>query len=52
MKGVLQCRNLFGLSLVTLIPIYLLAVCSACSYLPTSVMWHPQKSDIFALGKK
>ncbi|NXD12040.1 MEP50 protein, partial [Nothocercus nigrocapillus] len=25
-------------------------VCSACSYLPTSVMWHPQKSDIFALG--
>ncbi|KFV61341.1 Methylosome protein 50, partial [Dryobates pubescens] len=26
------------------------AVCVACNYLPTSVMWHPQKSDIFALG--
>ncbi|XP_026719911.1 methylosome protein 50, partial [Athene cunicularia] len=25
-------------------------VCSACNHLPTSVMWHPQKSDIFALG--
>ncbi|XP_047927110.2 methylosome protein WDR77 [Anser cygnoides] len=25
-------------------------VCSACNYLPTSVLWHPQKSDIFALG--
>ncbi|NXI53715.1 MEP50 protein, partial [Chloroceryle aenea] len=25
-------------------------VCSACDHLPTSVMWHPQKSDIFALG--
>uniref|UniRef100_A0A8D2MRK0 Methylosome protein WDR77 n=1 Tax=Zonotrichia albicollis TaxID=44394 RepID=A0A8D2MRK0_ZONAL len=25
-------------------------VCSACNYLPTSVMWHPQKSDIFVLG--
>ncbi|NWV24686.1 MEP50 protein, partial [Origma solitaria] len=26
-------------------------VCSACNHLPTSVMWHPQKSDIFVLGK-
>uniref|UniRef100_G1MZ87 Methylosome protein WDR77 n=1 Tax=Meleagris gallopavo TaxID=9103 RepID=G1MZ87_MELGA len=25
-------------------------VCSACNYLPTSVLWHPQESDIFALG--
>ncbi|NWV07670.1 MEP50 protein, partial [Ptilonorhynchus violaceus] len=25
-------------------------VCSACNYLPTSVMWHPQKSDVFVLG--
>ncbi|XP_066060087.1 methylosome protein WDR77 [Chamaea fasciata] len=25
-------------------------VCSACNYLPTSIMWHPQKSDIFVLG--
>ncbi|XP_062365513.1 methylosome protein WDR77 isoform X3 [Cinclus cinclus] len=25
-------------------------VCSACNYLPTSVLWHPQKSDIFVLG--
>ncbi|KFP77775.1 Methylosome protein 50, partial [Acanthisitta chloris] len=26
------------------------AFCSACNYLPTSVMWHPQKSDVFVLG--
>ncbi|KFQ19547.1 Methylosome protein 50, partial [Merops nubicus] len=24
--------------------------CGACNHLPTSVMWHPQKSDVFALG--
>lgn len=35
----------------TLTPVSSLAVCSACNYLPTSVMWHPQKSDIFVLGK-
>ncbi|KGL78741.1 Methylosome protein 50, partial [Tinamus guttatus] len=34
----------------TRIAVCLLTVCSACSYLPTSVMWHPQNSDIFALG--
>uniref|UniRef100_A0A8C0H138 Methylosome protein WDR77 n=1 Tax=Chelonoidis abingdonii TaxID=106734 RepID=A0A8C0H138_CHEAB len=25
-------------------------VCSASAYLPTSVMWHPQQSDMFVLG--
>lgn len=39
------------LSPSTLTPVSSLAVCSACNYLPTSVMWHPQKSDIFVLGK-